>query len=166
MLQLIAQMICYFSQKGGSHMPTSAHTVAEFIVQSAGTPISNLKLQKLLYYIQGWHLGIYGTPAFSEEIQAWVHGPVVPAIFQKYRDFKWNPIEVNQQEVNLDSELSTHTRAILASYGRFSAAQLEALSHTEAPWIEAREGFAPQEPSHTAISHAAMKRYFSKLANA
>ncbi|MDR3723486.1 MAG: DUF4065 domain-containing protein [Terracidiphilus sp.] len=147
-------------------MPTSAHSVAQFIVQKAGTPISNLKLQKLLYYVQGWHLGIYEAPAFNEEIQAWVHGPVVPAIFHEYKNFKWNPIVVDSKPESLNPSLAKVTLAILASFGKLSAAQLETLSHQEAPWIEARKGTAADAPSQAVISHASMKRYFGKCANA
>ncbi|MDP2247969.1 MAG: DUF4065 domain-containing protein, partial [Nitrosomonadales bacterium] len=74
---------------------TTAINVARYIIrkfQDAGDPVTNLKLQKLLYYVQGWHLGIYNTPAFEDDFQAWVHGPVVPSTFQEYRHNRWNPI--------------------------------------------------------------------------
>lgn len=37
--------------------------------------ISNLKLQKLLYYEQGYHLAIFDTPLFDADIEAWMYGP-------------------------------------------------------------------------------------------
>lgn len=55
-------------------------------------PVSNLKLQKLLYYAQAWHLAIFKQPLFNDEIEAWVHGPVVPEVFRAYRDNKWASI--------------------------------------------------------------------------
>jgi uncharacterized phage-associated protein len=54
--------------------------------------IDNLKLQKLLYYTQAWHLAIFGTPILAEQIEAWVHGPVIPDVFRLYRDCRWNSI--------------------------------------------------------------------------
>ncbi len=45
--------------------------------EDAGDLISNLKLQKLLYYAQGFHLALYDEPLFPEAIEAWTHGPVL-----------------------------------------------------------------------------------------
>ena len=146
-------------------MTTSAHTIAKFIINNSETPISNLKLQKLLYYAQGWHLGIKGVPIFNEHIQAWIHGPVVPAIFQEYREFRWNPIYIDPTEVTVDAKTAEHVLAVLGAYGKLSAAQLEALSHEEAPWIEARKGLDAKTPSTNLITHESMKKFFGKLAH-
>lgn len=147
-------------------MTASAHTVAKFIVQkSEASTISNLKLQKLLYYVQGWHLGLYGVPVFSEEIQAWIHGPVVPVIFQTYREFKWTPITVDATPANVDAPTSKHILAVLGAYGKLTAAQLEATSHEEAPWIEARKGLDPKSSSRAVITLDSMKHFFDKLAH-
>ena len=43
-----------------------------------GELMSNMKLQKMLYYQQGYHLAAFGTPLFDEDIEAWMYGPVVP----------------------------------------------------------------------------------------
>jgi uncharacterized phage-associated protein len=147
-------------------MTTSAHIIAKFIVQkSEASTISNLKLQKLLYYVQGWHLGIYGVPVFTEEIQAWIHGPVVPAVFQTYREFRWTPIAVDSTPARVDASTSKHVLAVLGAYGKLTAAQLEATSHEEAPWIEARKGLDPKSPSREIITPNSMKRFFGKLAH-
>lgn len=146
-------------------MTTSAHTIAKFIVQKSESQISNLKLQKLLYYVQGWHLGLKGEPVFTEEIQAWIHGPVVPEIFQTYREYKWTPIARPTKAVTLNDAIADHVHQVLDAYGKLSAAQLEALSHSEEPWIHARNGLAPKAPSKAVITHTSMKQYFGKLAN-
>ncbi|MCP3680124.1 MAG: DUF4065 domain-containing protein [Gammaproteobacteria bacterium] len=69
----------------------SAIDIAKYILSKSqpedGDIISNLKLQKMLYYSQGFHLAIHKKPLFSDEISHWNHGPVVPtvyAIYQKY----------------------------------------------------------------------------------
>jgi uncharacterized phage-associated protein len=146
-------------------MTTSVHNVSKYIVQNIGAPISNLKLQKLLYYVQGWNLGLYGEPVFDEQIQAWIHGPVVPAVFQRFREFKWNPVQVDATPACLKQEFANHVMAVLSIYGKLTAAQLETLSHQEDPWKQAREGIAPKAPSKATISHESMKRYFGKLAH-
>ena len=67
----------------------SAFNVADyFLVQQdedAGDLISNMKLQKLLYYAQGYFLAIANEPLFHERIYAWTHGPVVPKVYHKYK---------------------------------------------------------------------------------
>jgi uncharacterized phage-associated protein len=152
--------------EGGSPMIT-AHSlnVAKFIIQKAKSPVSNLKLQKLLYYVQGWHLGIYGEPVFSQPIQAWIHGPVVPYVFGKFKEYKWISIPPDPTTVVLTQNLETHVVKVLNAYQHLTAAQLEAISHKEAPWLEARKGLAPTQPSTAEITHASMKRYFGRKLN-
>ncbi|HEY0309060.1 MAG TPA: type II toxin-antitoxin system antitoxin SocA domain-containing protein [Acidobacteriaceae bacterium] len=145
-------------------MTTPVQSVAKFIVQRSTLPISNLKLQKLLYYVQGWNLGLHGEPIFTAEIQAWVHGPVVPVVFDQYRHFRWNPIDVPQEALKLDVAVSGHIHSVLDAYGSLTATQLEALSHDEDPWKLARNGLPANIPSRVAISHESMKKYFGKLA--
>jgi len=144
---------------------TPTLTVAKYIVQNCDGPVSNLKLQKLLYYVQGWSLGIWREPVFPNEIQAWIHGPVVPVAFHEFRRFSWNPIVLDQEPVKLDPRTAKHIKSVLKAYGPLTAPQLEQLSHTEAPWIEARKGLDSNEPSQNVISNASMKSFFAKLAN-
>ena len=54
--------------------------------------ITNMKLQKLMYYAQAWHLAVIGDELFSDDFQAWIHGPVIPALYDKYKAYQWNPI--------------------------------------------------------------------------
>ena len=68
---------------GGS----SAAAVAEGVRRSA-RGVGKVKLHKLLYYVQGYHLAWEGLPAFAEEIEAREMGPVVTRLWrdQRYRD--------------------------------------------------------------------------------
>lgn len=62
----------------------AAKRVADYIIAFAhehGDPVSNLKLQKLLYYAQAWHLALHDNPLFDERIEASVHGPAVPPVY-------------------------------------------------------------------------------------
>lgn len=70
--------------------PTALHVAQYFISQSKiSSPyaVTNLKLQKLLYYAQGFHLAVYGEPLFEEEIQAWAHGPVIPSVYNRLKRY-------------------------------------------------------------------------------
>jgi uncharacterized phage-associated protein len=145
---------------------TQVQEVSKAVIQRSSAPISNLKLQKLLYYVQGWSLAIHEKPAFPEPIEAWVHGPVVPAIFHQYRHFRWNPISIPTEVLTLPKVEVSHIDAVLKVYGGLNAVQLEDLSHEETPWIEARKRLAPNERGNDIITHESMKIYFASRMNA
>ena len=145
-------------------------TVAQFIVaffQEAGDPVSNLKLQKLLYYVQGWHLGLTdGKPAFEGNFQAWVHGPVSPDVYHQYKGYRWNPItEETKKPDEIDENLANHIREVLNVYGVDSGWQLERRTHLESPWLEARKGLPSDAESTEEISQESMTQFFKELAS-
>lgn len=63
--------------------------------------LTNLKLQKLLYYAQAWHLVFRQEPLFTDRIEAWRHGPVVPSVFRQYRHFEDRRIEPSDEPIRL-----------------------------------------------------------------
>lgn len=102
-----------------------------------GDGISNLKLQKLVYYAQGFFSAIFGKPLFNEEICAWAHGPVVPALYHQYKLFGSDHIptptdfdmsSLTQNEFELVEE-------VFEVFGQFSAWKLRNMTHEEAPWL-------------------------------
>ena len=101
-----------------------------------GDTISNLKLQKLLYYMQGFHLAWFGTPFFNEPIEAWTYGPVVPEVFQEFKRYKHraiNPERYSDSLVLTGEEQQLFDR-VYSEYNRFSAVTLMNMTHTEGPW--------------------------------
>src|SRR6266567_7157103 len=123
---------------------TTARRVADLILHSAfeqKIEITNLKLQKLLYYCQAWYLAIQDRPLFGERIEAWVHGPVVPPVFGSLKDYRWNPIPSPGDVEERDPVVLDHVHEVLEAYGDLSGQQLEALTHREDPWRSARKGF-------------------------
>ena len=122
-----------------------------------GDIISNLKLQKLVYYAQGFHLAMFDKSLFDEEIEAWEHGPVVRQLYQKYKKHgsdaitkpsEFNPSIFTKKQVSLLDE-------IYLIIGQYSAWKLRNLTHSEPPWIKARKG-------NGTILADEMKRYFKK----
>lgn len=124
--------------------------------------ITNLKLQKLLYYAQVWYLtlGKTGAPLFDAEFEAWVHGPVVPSVFRRFKDYRWKPITEPVKALD-DERLRGYLDEVLNKYGSLDARQLEHLTHQEEPWKEARKGFAPDESSSEVITHESIKRFYA-----
>jgi len=118
--------------------------------------ISNLKLQKLLYYAQGCILGLTGKPLFPEEIQAWEHGPVIPAIYHKYKDYGKNGLLPDEtfDRNSIDEETNAVLENVYETFGQFSAWKLRDMTHQEAPWQETKKNHV--------ISKDVIKKYFQE----
>ena len=101
-----------------------------------GDTLSNLKLQKLLYYMQGFHLVFFDEPFFNESIEAWTYGPVVPVVFQEFKKYKKrsiNPDNYHDDLVLTDDEQQMFDM-VYSEYNRYSAVALMNMTHTEGPW--------------------------------
>ena len=103
--------------------------------------ISNMKLQKLLYYAQGVYYAIMNKVLFSDSIFAWTHGPVVESVYHKFKQFGSNGIEVDA--INLP-DFPDETVRILEDvydvFGQYSAWKLREMTHAEKPWMSTAEG--------------------------
>lgn len=136
---------------------------------SALHEVTPLTLQKLLYYIQGNYVAIYDKPLFDAPCEAWVHGPVYRNVYNLFRDFKYNPIDddrfvpLKESALPLTLEAKEVVDRVLDTFGMYSGKVLESITHKEAPWLDARKGFLPDETSHAEISLDAMKAYFKKV---
>lgn len=122
--------------------------------EDAGDSLSNLKLQKLVYYAQGFHLAMYDAPLFSEVIRAWRHGPVVPEMYHAFKHFGAGPVKM---AVDFDPEKYSPDvigllEEVWAVYGQFSALRLRNITHQEPPWANTPQGGT--------ITHDVMKEYF------
>ncbi len=123
--------------------------------------LTNLKLQKLLYYEQGYHLAQFGTPLFEEEIEAWQYGPVVPEVYARYSVCGRNSIMPEDESFDFgsDEELELFCK-VFDTYNKFSAMGLMQLTHEESPWLDA----CP--PAHgKIISKESIRKYFDTLIN-
>lgn len=102
--------------------------------------ISNLKLQKLLYYAQGCVLALTGKPLFDEEIYAWEHGTVVPEIYHKYKSYGKNGIELKDEDnfdINIfDDDTIKILESVYDEFGQYSAWKLRNMTHEETPWLK------------------------------
>lgn len=144
-----------------------------------GLTISPLKLQKLLYYVQAWYMVFYGKGKvpFSDKPQAWVNGPVYPEVYYAYKDKTANmcdhlqasdfcegaPEEAMRELADrlhgLDFEL---LESVILLYGSKSQNDLIFITHSETPWVEAREGLKPFERSNKELSLDTMREYYKE----
>lgn len=138
-LQIANQLLIY-----------SAETGREFM--------TNMKLQKMLYYQQGFHLAYFNTPLFEEEIEAWMYGPVVPIMYEHFKNNGHNGI---QPDYTLEFSFEQPKEQALFNevckvYGAFSTIGLMNMTHDEAPWKTTPTG------EGNIISKNVMRSFFKK----
>jgi uncharacterized phage-associated protein len=149
---------------------TNALDCARYFIHRAqddGQPITNLKLQKVLYYAYAWYLTDNRSRLFGDEIQAWRHGPVIPNVYFEYRRFGWEPITIAGPVPELPPGVRSFLDEIWDDFGRESAVVLRQMTHQETPWVDAwnsREAGA--ESCNESICDDAIFTYFSALQNA
>lgn len=132
-----------------------------------GVPLSHLKLQKVLYYAQAWHLAFTnGERLFDGKFQAWIHGPVSREIYDRfagkslYADITRADARPDFDPEALDLAAREHLGSIFEGYAKFSGTQLEELTHREDPWINARVGYRPSERCEVEIDENLMTAYY------
>lgn len=160
------RMMCYMRMKKGGHMENderlyTASDIAEWFFNYVRflnydedeEYLTNLKLQKLLYYAQGCCLGLYERPLFNDKIEHWKHGPVVPNVYWQYAHYHGNPIQFDKDfTLQLDSETEGLLKTIYDVFGRYSAWGLRNMTRSETPWLETE--------INEEITPSSIKKYF------
>lgn len=137
-----------------------------------GDVITNLKMQKLLYFVNAWHLIIKNKACFEEKFQAWPNGPVLASIYQELKTFGALPIDPDFSGIQSKDDLRSLERKlgqskdlidqVYAKYGSLTAFQLVNLTHIEKSWLNARKGLAIDQPSNKEISNADILKQHGK----
>jgi len=146
------------------NIPTMATVldVAAYILAKRG-PMTAMKLQKLVYYSQAWSLVWDDRPLFAERIEAWANGPVAPTLYAHHAGkFEIDRLTTGNPAA-LDGTAIETIDAVLESYGDKSSWWLSNLTHTEAPWVQARGATPSGDRSTAQITHAAMAEYYGSL---
>ncbi|WP_432343395.1 type II toxin-antitoxin system antitoxin SocA domain-containing protein [Shinella yambaruensis] len=147
------------------------HHVADYIIfklRTGGVFVNVLKLHKLMYYAQAWHLAFGRGQLFAGRFQAWVHGPVSRELYDRFKDYKsmYSTVELSDlladfNPANPAAHERAHIDAVLEVYGDYTGDQLEEMTHREAPWLEARSGLSPTERSEALLSEETMGRFYA-----
>lgn len=143
---------------------TSIHDVAAYITQRGN--LSTMKLQKLCYYAQGWHLAWHGRPLFDEDLEAWRMGPVSRDLYRKHK----GQASVDSWEHGSASDVPPEGVATLESildfYAPYSGFDLGEMTHQERPWQEAWEAVEPMWRGSVTIDKDTIREYFSQRSKA
>jgi uncharacterized phage-associated protein len=144
-------------------MMATVFDVAAYILGKRGA-MSAMKLQKLVYYAQAWSLVWDERPLFSEEIQAWANGPVCVVLYSEGHGGQFLVESASKGRAEaLDANARETVDAVLLAYGNRSPQWLSDLTHSEAPWRDARKGLKDGERGAVPISHVAMAEYYGSL---
>ena len=137
-----------------------ANQLLIYSANNGGELMTNMKLQKMLYYQQGFHLAYFGTPLFDEDIEAWMYGPVVPSMYEKYKSYGRNGIEPDcTMEFTFEqkNEMALFNE-VCRVYGAYSAIGLMNMTHEETPWKSTPTG----EGEGHIITKEKMQSFFKK----
>jgi len=159
---------------------TKLHAVADHIICYMDVEarfLNVIKLQKLLFLIQAWHLAFFnGEGLFEEPFEAWIHGPVNRTIHERFGHLKSNLFSpLSPEDLYFESE-DVHRRMlapaeiehidlVLDAYGDYSGYQLERILKEQSPWLNARGQLEPGEKGSGQISRDLVRHYFARLAN-
>lgn len=131
--------------------------------------VTPLMLQKLLYFIQGIYLAIYGSPIFDEDCEAWAHGPVYPEVYELFKDFKYNPIDDARFALleGTKGALTDNEKKVIDlvtnTFGMYGGKVLERITHSEEPWKHARRGCADGIPSNELLPKDEIMDYYKMV---
>lgn len=170
--------IVYFCTKFNT-LIMEAREVAKYIIaksDNVGDLITNKKLQKLLYYVKAWGLVFFSDGVIDEEFEAWIHGPVCVPVYEEYKPFGYRNITIEYPKGISSSQYINNFKqgrseevlnkiemidTVFNKYATLTSLQLELLTHSEKPWIEARDGLSPIETGKVAIKDSTMKEFYS-----
>ena len=122
--------------------------------------ITHRKLQKLLYYCQGYHLALEGEPLFEDRMEAWQFGPVCPNIYHKLKHLGYHPISpyINSESINIRDKSKKIILLVLSLFLPLSQDDLIEYSHIDSPWAI---NYVPHKNNQ--LSHEQMQSYFSSF---
>ena len=126
--------------------------------------ITPLALQKILYFIQGIYMVMFGEPLYKEDCMAWIHGPVYRCIYDRYKCFGRGQIEINDSDEILLDEIEDYIVGCVVRYfGCYSGKILEEMTHSEMPWILTRRGLKKDVGCNRIIEKEFIDTYFKNV---
>lgn len=153
--------------------------ISRFIINYCNSKdynLSNLKLQKILYFIQVYYLTKTkaGEPCFNDRIEAWDFGPVVPVVYHEYKRFGstniprvstyirfdednfWESKVVAYDENVIEDTDKALIRKLVDSFSKYSTTRLVQITHNQTPWIDAHD-----KGKNSEITIDAIRGYFN-----
>lgn len=141
----------------------SVHDVAALMLERLG-PMASMRVHRLAYYAQVWHLVWEGEPLFPERIEAWAAGPAIPALHQHHKGtYTLETWHLGNPDLLTDTEFDS-VEVVVDTYGARDELWVSELARTETPWLKAREHVAPGERGSQVIERQALIDYYAPIA--
>ena len=161
-------------------MSHDGRAVANFVLdrcEATGRRVSNLALQKIVYFCHVWSLVRTGKPLVKHRFEAWEHGPVLPYLYREFKIFDAAPIDARAKRIDpMDGQLriveydfAPDTMALLTEivdfYSRIRASDLRGLSHvTGGPWHQVWNHRGSANPGMK-IDDAEIQSFYSRVSS-
>ncbi len=142
-----------------------ANLIIHFATRQSVRGMTQLKLMKLTYIAHGWMLGIFDKPLFSEDVEAWLYGPVIPELHRVTTKFEKQEITepLIDPPIKLGSVEDKVIERTIQQYGVYSGPQLVTLTHRKGtPWYDVTEG-GEYYGRGLIIPNEAIRDYYGKL---
>ena len=127
--------------------------------------ITNLSLQKALYYAQCFFYVFFGKFLFNEDCQAWKYGPVYPDMYKFYKCYGYEILStsIKDENLNLTQQEQSFLDIICENICAYNGNVLKSLTHKEQPWIDARGALTADQNSTNIIKKTSIRKYFSSV---
>ncbi|MBU3173708.1 Panacea domain-containing protein [Clostridium estertheticum] len=146
----------------GENDMININNIADYFLNKES--MSNKKLQKMCYYAYSWYLTMYDNHLFTDGgFQAWVHGPVNRVLYDRFKGYGWQNIPNPGNKEKLPSDIEEFMCIIYDNFYMHTADELEAMTHAERPWIDARKGLGKNETSNNIIDDNVIKAFYKSL---
>lgn len=139
----------------------------------AGRPLTHIEVQKLLFFLEGWHLAIAGDRLFDEDFQAWANGPVIETIHDRMLRYSAHSIprsEIKSLDFTVLGSLTLDLISrVFKTYRQYDPGALIGFTHLPGtPWAQVRsaQGVAKGAASAAIIPKTCMKEWFSDVLHA
>lgn len=147
----------------------TAYTIADFFLSKSS--LTPKKIQKLVYYAYAWFIALNNDKSddinnilFVERPEAWIHGPVFPSIYSKFKSFNWNEVPQLKEEIIFENkDLNSFLEEVWETFGKYTADQLEYMTHQDSPWKNARVDCNSNEPCNNKISFKDIFIYYNGI---
>lgn len=139
----------------------NVNDVAAAVLEQLGE-MSAMKLQKLVYYSQSWHLARENEPLFDDPIEAWRQGPVVKNLYDKHRGKYHVDSWPSGKAARLQSDERRTVEWVCDRYGGFAGVELSRMTHAELPWSMARESLPPEARSSNHLDLKIMANFYGR----
>lgn len=143
----------------------TAERIALYIIQS-GKEITNLYLQKILYYVKGIGALFTGEEIIPESCEAWRYGPVFPTVYEKYKEFGKEEITLTLSEEYVKGLLTEEEKEVadyvLGTFGIYSEWFLKKLTHLEKPWVVATNGLREDDACRNTMDDDVIRNFFQQ----